>query len=74
MISVRLPENMENRLAVLAQATNRPKSFYIREALERSLEDMEDVYLAEAALERFRASGEKAIPLEEMERRLGLAD
>jgi RHH-type rel operon transcriptional repressor/antitoxin RelB len=35
---------------------------------------MEDVYLAEAALERFRASGEKAVTLEEMERRLGLGD
>jgi RHH-type rel operon transcriptional repressor/antitoxin RelB len=74
MITIRLPEEMETRLNVLADATNRPKSFYVREALERSLEDIEDVYLAEAALERFRASGEKAIPLEEVERRLGLAD
>jgi RHH-type rel operon transcriptional repressor/antitoxin RelB len=74
MLTIRLPEEMETRLKVLSDVTNRPKSFYVREALERSLEDIEDVYLAEAALERFRASGEKAIPLEEMERRLGLAD
>lgn len=74
MLTIRLPAEMETRLNVLADATNRPKSFYVREALERSLEDIEDVYLAEAALERFRASGEKAIPLEEVERRLGLAD
>jgi RHH-type rel operon transcriptional repressor/antitoxin RelB len=74
MLTIRLPEKMEARLNVLADATKRPKSFYVREALERSLEDIEDVYLAEAALERFRASGEKAIPLEELERRLGLAD
>lgn len=74
MLTIRLPEEMETRLNVLADVTNRPKSFYVREALERSLEDIEDVYLAEAALERFRASGEKAIPLEEVERRLGLAD
>lgn len=74
MLTIRLPEEMETRLNVLANATNRPKSFYVREALKRSLEDIEDVYLAEAALERFRASGEKAIPLEEVERRLGLAD
>lgn len=74
MLTIRLSEEMEARLKVLADATNRPKSFYVREALERSLEDIEDVYLAEAALERFRASGEKAIPLEEVERRLGLAD
>jgi RHH-type rel operon transcriptional repressor/antitoxin RelB len=74
MLTIRLPEEMEARLNVLADVTNRPKSFYVREALERSLGDIEDVYLAESALERFRASGEKAIPLEEVERRLGLAD
>ena len=74
MLTIRLSDEMETRLNVLAGATNRPKSFYVREALERSLEDIEDVYLAESALERFRASGEKAIPLEAVERRLGLAD
>lgn len=74
MLTIRLPEEMQARLNVLADATNRPKSFYVRAALERSLEELEDVYLAEAALERFRASGEKAIPLEEIEHRLDLAD
>lgn len=74
MLNVRITADMETRLNVLAESTNRPKSFYVREALERSIEDMEDVYLAEAALERFRASGENGIPLEEVERHLGLAD
>lgn len=59
MLTVRLPEKMETRLNVLADATKRPKSFYVREALERSLEAIEDIYLAEAALERFRAGGAK---------------
>ncbi|KUG30002.1 relb/stbd replicon stabilization protein (antitoxin to rele/stbe) [hydrocarbon metagenome] len=74
MLTIRLPAELEARLNILADTTKRPKSFYVREALERSLADMEDVYLAEAALERFRASGEKAIALEEVERRLGLGD
>ena len=74
MLSIRLPVEMEQRLSVLSKATQRPKSFYVREALERSLEDIEDAYLAEAAYERFKAKGEKGIPLEEVERRLGLAD
>ena len=69
MLTIRLPAEIKTRLNVLAQATNRSKSFYVREALERSLEDIEDVYLAEAALEKFRASGEKAIPLEEVMKR-----
>ena len=74
MLTIRLPAELESRLNILADTTKRPKSFYVREALERSLEDIEDVYLAEAALERFRANGEKAIPLEELERRLELED
>jgi RHH-type transcriptional regulator, rel operon repressor / antitoxin RelB len=74
MLTVRLPEDIESRLNVLADATNRPKSFYVREALKRHLEDIEDTYLAESALEKFRASGEKAIPLVELERRLDLED
>jgi RHH-type rel operon transcriptional repressor/antitoxin RelB len=35
-------------------------------------EDIEDVYLAEAALERFRASGEKAVSLEAVMKEYGL--
>lgn len=72
MFTIRLPADMERRLNVLAAATRRPKSFYVREALERSLEDIEDAYLAEAAYERFKAGGEKAVPLEEAMREHGL--
>lgn len=72
MLTIRLSEEMEQRLNVLAAATQRPKSFYVREALERSLADIEDAYLAEAAFERFQASGEKSIPLEEAMREHGL--
>lgn len=64
MLTVRLEPDIEERLNTLATLTNRSKSFYIREALNRSLEDMEDVYLAESALEQFRSKREKAIPLE----------
>ncbi len=72
--TVRLPDDVANRLQILAKATKRTKSHFIREALERSLEDLEDAYLAETAYEEFLKSGEKAIPLEEVERKLGLAD
>ena len=72
MLTIRLPPDMERRLNVLANATQRSKSFYVREALERSLEDLEGAYLAEAAYERFKASGEEAIPLEEVMREHGL--
>ena len=74
MHTVRLPEELTQRLAVLAWATKRTKSYFIREALERTIEDLEDAYLAETAYEEFLKSGEEPIPLEEVERRLGLAD
>ena len=74
MLSVRLPEDLEKRLSHLSRVTKRPKSFYVREAIERSLEDIEDIYLAETAYEDFLKSGEKAIPLNAVESSLDLAD
>lgn len=51
MLTVRLPDNIEARLNTLAKTTNRPNRFYVREALELSLEEIKDIYLAEARLE-----------------------
>lgn len=74
MLALRLPEDIENRLTALSKATGRTKSYYAREAILTHLEDLEDAYLAETAYLRFKASGEKGIPLEELEQRLGLED
>ena len=74
MTTVRLSEQLNFRLSRLAQATKKSKSYFIREALERVIEDLEDAYLAEIEYEKFLKSGEKPISLEEMERKLGLAD
>jgi RHH-type rel operon transcriptional repressor/antitoxin RelB len=63
MLTIRLPVELEQRIALLAKATQRPKSFYVREALERSLAGIEDAYFAEAAYEIYRSDGEKAILL-----------
>ena len=74
MLSVRLPEELEQRLEALAKATGRSKTYYVREALIEKIEDMEDLYLAEAVLERIASGEEKTTPLSEVERELGLAD
>ena len=74
MHTVRLPDELTKRLATLARATKRTKSYFIREAIERCIEDLEDAYLAETAYEDFLKSGKKSIPLEDVERKLGLAD
>ena len=46
MLSIRLPTELDNKLSSLASTTSRPKSFYVKEALTKYLEDMEDVYVA----------------------------
>jgi RHH-type rel operon transcriptional repressor/antitoxin RelB len=68
MVSVRLPKELEDRLTVLAKITKRSKSFYIREAVEKYLEEMEDIYIA---LYRLENPGER-ISNKEAGKRLGL--
>lgn len=49
------------------------ESFYVREAIVKHLDDMEEVYLAVRVLERVRRGEEKTYTLDEVEARLGLA-
>jgi RHH-type rel operon transcriptional repressor/antitoxin RelB len=72
MLAVRLDKELEDRLERLAAKTGRTKTFYAREAIEAHLDDLEDFFLAEERLRDFRS--EDAIPLAEVEKRLGLAD
>ena len=46
MTSLRLSKDLQARLDSLSNATHRPKSYYIKEALAKYLEDMEDTYIA----------------------------
>jgi RHH-type transcriptional regulator, rel operon repressor / antitoxin RelB len=71
MLSIRLPEEVEARLETLARQTGRTKSYYARQAIVEKIEDLEDIYLAEKALERIRAGKEDVISADEMWRDLG---
>ena len=46
MTSIRLSSEIEEKLDMLCKLTKRPKSFYIKEALNQYLEEMEDAYVA----------------------------
>ena len=46
MTSVRLPANIDEQLEQLCEQTKRSKSFYIKEAITRYLEDISDYYIA----------------------------
>jgi RHH-type transcriptional regulator, rel operon repressor / antitoxin RelB len=50
-ISVRFEEEIEQRLTRLAKLTGRTKTYYIRQAVQEKLDDLEDRYIAEHRLE-----------------------
>jgi RHH-type transcriptional regulator, rel operon repressor / antitoxin RelB len=74
MLAIRLSPELEARLDALAKRTGRTKTYYAREAIEQHLEDLEDLYDAEQAMERIRSGKETTVPLEEVIKRYGLAD
>ncbi|HID03305.1 MAG TPA: ribbon-helix-helix protein, CopG family [Desulfobacterales bacterium] len=74
MLAIRLPEEIEKRLTRLAEQTGRTKTYYAREAILRYLEDLEDVYLAEKRLEDLRTGRSSTSSIDEVRKRLGLAN
>ncbi len=72
--SIRLAPETERRLDFLASRTGRTKAFYLREIIERGLDDMEDYYLATEVLERVRQGREKVHSAADVRRDLGLDD
>ena len=72
--SVRLPDEIEQRLDFLAKHTGRTKAYYIRELISSHLDELEDYYLAAGVLERVRKGKERTFTAEELRRDLGLDD
>ncbi len=72
MLAIRLPPEIEKRLATLSKKTGRTKTFYAREAIMNYIEDLEDSYAAEKALDTFYKSGEKPVSLNQARKQLGL--
>ena len=73
-VSLRLPDDLSDRLQQLADQTGRSKSYYMIEAISEHIEDLEDLYLAEQRLIELRAGRSRTYTLDEVERDLGLAD
>lgn len=68
MLAIRLPQDIELRLELLAKKTGRTKTFYAREAILEHLENLEDVYLVSRRLE----SPARIYSAEEVKHELGL--
>lgn len=70
-LSIRIDPDTDARLERLARLTGRSKSFYVKQALEEHIEDLEDLYLAQRVTKRIADGRERLIPLEDLERELG---
>ena len=77
-ISVNIPITLAEKLDKVRRYEERAKSFYVRKALEKyleeKLEDIEDYIDAKQAHEELIASGEKTTPWEEIKRKSKLLD
>ena len=71
-VSLRLPDDVSQRLQRLAERTGRTKTFYMIEAIREHLADLEDLYLAEQRLLDLRAGKSRAVPLEDVMAHYGL--
>ncbi|GAB3459784.1 type II toxin-antitoxin system RelB family antitoxin [Azotobacter salinestris] len=72
--SIRLAPEIEQRLDFLAANTGRTKAYYLREIIERGLDEMEDYYLAAEVLERVRKGQEQVHSSADVRKDLGLDD
>ena len=73
-LSIRLDPQLDARLERLARKTGRTKSFYIKQAVEDHLEDLEDLYLAQRIVARVESAKEGVVTLKELERELAVGD
>ncbi len=72
--SIRLDPTVEQRIDQLAAQTGRTKAYYLREMIERGIEDLEDYYLAANTLEQVRKGEEPVYSSAQVRTELGLDD
>ncbi len=59
--AIRLGEDLEARIAKLAERTGRTKSFLAKQAINEKLEELEDYYLAVDRLKEYDSSKNKSL-------------
>ena len=71
-VSLRLPDQTSRRLDRLAKLTGRSKTYYMIEAINEHLEDIEDLYLAEQRFKAHQDGNSSSVALEDVMKRYGL--
>lgn len=64
-VAVRIQDETFERLKTLSEKTGRTTTFYIHEAIEEHIDDLEDIYLAEQSLENLRKGKDKVMAKED---------
>jgi len=72
MLAFEIHPELEARLERLAKRKKQTKDAYVRRIVLDYLEDMEDLAIAKRAWAKHVASGEKAIPLEQVMKKYGV--
>lgn len=71
-VSVRLPDEMKERLDALAQATGRTATFYVQEAIAAYLDELEYAYTLRDEVEAIRRGDVATVSAAEVATELGL--
>ena len=71
-ITIKLTHEMEYRLTQLVKATGRSKAFYLKEIVNRSLDDLEDYYLAANSQAMIASQTERVFEMDQVRAELDL--
>jgi RHH-type transcriptional regulator, rel operon repressor / antitoxin RelB len=71
-IAVRLTDEQQRRLDALSARTGRSRSFYVKEALETHLDELEERFWAHDVISAWEASEQKTRPIDDLKAELGL--
>lgn len=72
--TVRLPVDLVERYDNLAKATGRSRTYYVTEALEESIAQLEYQYGLLKKVEDYRAGRLETVSIDQLEDHLGLGD
>lgn len=71
-VSIRLPDEVLERLQNLAKVTGRSKAFYVTQAIVEHIDDLEDLYLAEQRLIDIQSGKTIPVSLDDVMKRYGM--
>ncbi len=71
-VAVRLTVDQQKRLDALAARTGRTRSFFVREAIEQHLDELEERFWADEVITRYEGSAQSTRPWSEVKAELDL--